>query len=234
MILKLKKCLSKLEPLWDREDLDAFGEVLDGLKEILSKENYPNSKAYKKELKRLDEEFEEVNDRESFLYFKKALLTLIRQIINENKKIFVVHGRDINMRNDVTSFLSRVKQDCIILEYEKNSGNTVIEKFIEAAKECDYAVVLFSSDDRGKYKEESHERPRPRQNVLLELGYFLAKVGRSHIFILHEEGDIEKPSDFAGIVYESYDSKGAWKVRLVKELRATGQFVPQEWVDKSV
>ena len=84
----------------------------------------------------------------------------------------------------------------MILESEHNGGTTIIEKFLKYSNECEYAIILFSADDIGKLIDSNEdEKFRPRQNVILELGYFLGTVGRKNIIILHEIGkQIEKPS----------------------------------------
>jgi predicted nucleotide-binding protein len=56
---------------------------------------------------------------------------------------------------------------------------------------------------------------------VLELGYFLGKLGRKRTCALVVEG-VEIPSDFSGVVYISMDTNGAWKLHLARELRAAG------------
>ena len=52
----------------------------------------------------------------------------------------------------------------------------------------------------------------------------LPKLGRSNVFLLLQEG-VAKPGDLDGIVYTAYDSAGAWRFGLVKELKAAGYMV---------
>jgi predicted nucleotide-binding protein len=80
--------------------------------------------------------------------------------------------------------------------------------------------VLLTPDDHGARKGEELQ-DRPRQNVLLELGYFIAKLGRSRVCAL-KRGEIEVPSDFGGVVYVAYDDGGGWKEALGRELEAAG------------
>jgi len=79
-------------------------------------------------------------------------------------------------------FRERLRLDYVILEAEYNNGSAIIEKFLRNAEDCRYAVALFSADDVGKLNADSASlKHRTRQNVILELGYFLAKVGRKNI-----------------------------------------------------
>jgi len=55
----------------------------------------------------------------------------------------------------------------------------------------------------------------------LELGYFIGKLSRSRVVVLRKD-DVETPSDVLGVVYTSYDSAGAWKLGLAKEIEAAG------------
>jgi predicted nucleotide-binding protein len=84
--------------------------------------------------------------------------------------------------------------------------------------EVGFAVVLLTPDDEGNKKGES-PRPRARQNVILELGYFIGRLGRHQVCAL-KRGEVEIPSDFDGVVYEPLDDFGGWRSKLVKELDA--------------
>jgi predicted nucleotide-binding protein len=66
------------------------------------------------------------------------------------------------------------------------------------------------------------ERPnRARQNVILELGYFIGKLGRSRVAVLLAPGT-EQPSDILGIAYIPLDRDGAWRLLVGRELKAGG------------
>ena len=80
------------------------------------------------------------------------------------------------------------------------------------------AIVLMTDDDVGGLKDDELE-PRARQNVILELGYFLSHLGQSRICALVTPG-LETPSDFDGIVYIKMDDDGRWKTELKRELQA--------------
>jgi predicted nucleotide-binding protein len=86
-----------------------------------------------------------------------------------------------------------------------------------------YAVVLMTGDDLGGPKTALPDsyQPRARQNVLVELGLFLGKLGRSHVSVLFEPG-VEMPSDYSGVLYTPIDPAGAWQFKLAKEIYAAG------------
>ncbi|HAE54972.1 MAG: hypothetical protein CMI62_02975 [Parvibaculum sp.] len=135
------------------------------------------------------------------------------------RKAFIVHGHDDAAREAVARFLERLNFEAIVLHEQANQGRTIIEK-IEAHGDVGFAVVLLTPDDIGGMSEDDL-RPRARQNVLLELGYFVGRLGRARVCAL-KKGDVEVPSDFDGVVYQNLDAAGAWKTALGKELQAAG------------
>lgn len=141
-----------------------------------------------------------------------------------SKKIFIVHGHDEGARESVARFLERIGFEPIILHEQANRGRTVIEK-VEAHGDVGFAVVLLTPDDEGCAKNGKIE-PRARQNVLLELGYFIGRLGRDHVCAL-KRGELEVPSDFAGVVWDPMDSGNGWKQALARELKAAGH--PIDW-----
>jgi predicted nucleotide-binding protein len=54
--------------------------------------------------------------------------------------------------------------------------------------------------------------------------WFAGRLGRNRVCAL-KKGNIEMPSDFAGVGYVSMDDLGAWKTELLKELDAAGYSV---------
>lgn len=136
------------------------------------------------------------------------------------RKVFVVHGHDNQMKEAVARFLERFEFEAIILHEQASGGDTIIEKF-ERNSAVSYAVVLLSPDDLGAAKDKSSDlQPRARQNVVLELGYFIGKLGRARVCPL-VRGPLEVPSDFHGVVYVPFEGED-WKIHLVKELKHLG------------
>lgn len=136
--------------------------------------------------------------------------------------VFVVHGHDHGVKEAVARFIEKLGAKVVVLHEQSDRGQTVIEKF-EHHSDVSYAVVLLTADDRGGQRSASYEeqRPRARQNVILELGFFLAQLGRSRVGVIHEPG-VEIPSDYSGVLYIPLDEAGAWRFLLARELRAAG------------
>jgi predicted nucleotide-binding protein len=138
-------------------------------------------------------------------------------------RIFLVHGHDQAVLQEVARILERLDQDVIILREQPNRGRTGVG----------FAVILLTPDDRGRPASSSRDaqQPRARQNVILELGYFLGRLGRcltivgtegrSRACALYRQG-VEIPSDYSGVLYVKLDSAGGRRLQLAKELKAAG------------
>lgn len=139
----------------------------------------------------------------------------------KNKKdIFIVHGHNEELKEKVARTIEKLKLNPVILHEQSNEGQTVIEKF-EKHSNVNFAVILLTYDDYGNVKSDNNHNKRARQNVILELGYFIAKIGRENVMPLYEKG-VELPSDISGVLYTLIDESENWKFRLVKELKSAG------------
>ena len=140
----------------------------------------------------------------------------------DGNSVFLVHGHNETVTQSVARFLEKLQLDVVILREEANRGNTVIEKFHEHANVA-FAVALLTADDRGGPSAATFEnqRPRARQNVIFELGFFIGKLGRKRVAALYQAG-VEIPSDYQGVIFTPLDDGGAWKMLLARELNAAG------------
>lgn len=139
----------------------------------------------------------------------------------DSRYVFLIHGHDDGAKETVARLLGKLHLDPIILHEQPNKGRTVIEKF-EAHSDVGFAVALLTPDDVGGSKDSPDKlNPRARQNVILELGYFIGKLSRARVCALHVEG-VELPSDIHGVIYVPFDAAGAWRWKLAAEIRAAG------------
>lgn len=137
-----------------------------------------------------------------------------------SRDVFVVHGHDSQYKLAVADVIRRAGLNPVILHEQPNGGKTIIEKFETHGASAGFAVVLLTPDDVGGPDQENL-RSRARQNVIGEMFWFAGKLGRARVCAL-KRGDIELPSDFAGVIYTEMDERGAWKTDLMKELQAAG------------
>ena len=96
-------------------------------------------------------------------------------------KVFVVHGRDDGTKQTIARFLETLGLKPVVLHEQANIGRTIIEKFEEHAQ-VGFAVVLLTPDDVGAFRDDKNkQKPRARQNVIFEFGYFIGKLGRKRV-----------------------------------------------------
>lgn len=135
-------------------------------------------------------------------------------ITNSKSSIFIIHGHDNEMKSEVARYIEKLKLTPIILQEHINDGDTIIEKFERLSNKASFAIALFSDDD------DINGKKRARQNVILEYGYFIAKLGRKNTMLL-KKGEIEIPSDISGVLYEDYTTN-SWKTPLAQALKESG------------
>ena len=137
-----------------------------------------------------------------------------------NRKVFIVHGRDDNSKTSVARFIEQLGLEAIILHEQPNAGKTIIEK-IEEYTDVGFAIVLYTPCDFGGLQGSKEQKPRARQNVVFEHGYLIAKLGRDRVCALVKE-EVEFPSDINGVVYNIFDDNDAWKFKVARELQNAG------------
>ena len=126
-------------------------------------------------------------------------------------------GRRVQFMGDIFSLAGHP----IVLQDQPDAGHTIFEKFEHHAK-VEFAIALVTPDDLGgSQKTPQDAKPRARQNVLFELGYFLGKLGRRRVCMLYKEG-VELPSDYLGVLYITMDYRGEWKRKLAREMQNAG------------
>lgn len=147
---------------------------------------------------------------------------LLPSVGRQNKnEVFVVHGHDEEAKQAVARFLTQLKLTPVILHEVANQGRTIIEK-LEDQADVDFAVILLTPDDIGADGSTPDRlRSRARQNVVLELGMFIGRLGRKKVCAIYK-GDIELPSDYSGVLFVPMDLGGGWKLALTRELRHAG------------
>lgn len=139
--------------------------------------------------------------------------------------VFIVHGHDNELKEQVARLITDLGLKPIILHEQENMGQTLIEKLERNANKSAFAIILLTPDDFGYSVKEGPEeaKPRARQNVVLELGYFIGRLGRERTCALYK--GVTAPSDFDGVVYTPADESQAWRFNVAKELRAAGYSV---------
>lgn len=84
-------------------------------------------------------------------------------------------------------------------------SQTAIESLITVMDKADYAIFVFTPDDKTFMRKTEHNTVR--DNVIFELGMFIGKLGRQRVFIIAPDGsDMHIPTDLLGITIGNYNS----------------------------
>jgi len=179
--------------VWNQTQLD-FSLVHENLKQIgLSDKNV--LKFINKARKIRDSKPIEIDESNKTKAISNSIVNL--------KNVFIVHGHDNTARLELNNIIKDDFQlNPIVLQDEPNTSiETIISKFERLASICSSAIILFTPDD------ESNGKFRARQNVILELGYFLGKFQDfdERKLVIIKQKNIEIPSDISGVLYLEYD-----------------------------
>lgn len=138
-----------------------------------------------------------------------------------NRKVFVVHGHDKGKRLAVEKFLEKLKLMPIVLQDQPGGSKALIEELVKHG-DVAAALVIYTPDDEGRLAQGNHDlESRARENVVLELGYFIGRIGRDNVFVLLAHG-IDLPSDFKGVRYTLIDDTDGWQMTTARNLKDSG------------
>lgn len=195
-----------------------------------------DKKAFNLLLKKMDEDLKDlvqIKVLEEKIYISPAGISVPEYMKNKEyppaseeksvtkKNVFIVHGRDKASAFELARLLEKeFKLETTLLQEQPHRGRTLIEKLEDYSK-VGYAFVIVTPDDVGGLKGEELKE-RARQNVVLEWGHFIAKIGRNKTCVLLK-GSIELPSDMEGIGYYRFnDSVEEVFLKIKRELKNVG------------
>ena len=142
--------------------------------------------------------------------------------LRRRENVFIIHGRDEAKWRELKEIIkSEFRLNPIVLFEQPDIGaKTVIEKFEHYAPTCSYAIAVFTPDDEVKSGSENYLQARP--NVIYELGWFCARLGRSGVMLLLKEGT-SVFSDFGGIIQKRFQQNISERLaEIKKDLVAAG------------
>ncbi|MFI6335942.1 TIR domain-containing protein [Streptomyces sp. NPDC050535] len=151
-----------------------------------------------------------------------------------SRSVFVVHGRDEEVRQAMFGLLRRL--DLRPLEWEelvRATGKTAPflgEVVMNAPAQAQAALVLLTPDDIAKLHphllgnserdDETQLTGQPRQNVLIELGMVLMAYPERTVIV--EVGRLRHVADTAGINVIRFDGTEASLAKIAARLRLAG------------
>jgi len=243
-----KRSLRKTKTAFEK--LTSFSDCLkELLPEDFIKENFRDFKRHmhfiEVFLKKKDFEWNRSNlddiIKEDFPNIRSKIHTFIvnqkapeKRAVPLSNRVFIVHGRNHEPMKELKAMLKEFGLNPVVLHEQPSGSRTIVEK-LEKYSDVGYTFVILTPDDIGgdRHRFDSRSRKvgvriieeyseRARQNVILEFGYFIGKLGRDKVCCLHK-GDVELPSDMHGIVYIPFrESVNEVRDKIVKELKAAG------------
>ena len=138
-----------------------------------------------------------------------------------NKNVFIVHGRSHKDRDELVEIVKELGCTPRVLADEPKDGGTIFEEFIGLADRCVSAFILLTPDDLTADRLDDDEKHRARQNVIFEMGWFFAKLGKARTRLLYR-GDIELPSDITGVLYIRYENSPEEKKASIRKALEQG------------
>ena len=151
------------------ELIRAFNNLIE-YREALEKNNFEP-----KNEKDLFEPFNKLIDAINIYIRDNSMEYSVERSIKPTNKVFIVHGHDDALKNEVARFIEKLGLEAIILHEQANKGKTIIEK-IEYYSDVSFGIVLYTPCDIGGETKENLQ-PRARQNVVFEHGYLIGKIG---------------------------------------------------------
>lgn len=174
----------------------------------------------------------------------------------DKRNVFIVHGRDHEPMKELKTMLREFGLNPIVLHEQSGGALTLVEKLEKYARGAGYAFVILTPEDVGGHKDEMRKKlgasepwfkrpvvsmganimddvledfePRARQNVIFEMGYFFALLGRKNVCCLLK-GKMEKPTDIDGVEYGHFNSSvNEVKKKIIRELRDAGYEIKSE------
>jgi len=137
---------------------------------------------------------------------------------SNTRKVLIIHGQDEEKKATVASFLTRLGLEPVIPHEEPTPGINLMEK-IAKSPNVTFAIILLTADDYGYPKGRPEEsKPRPKQDVIFELGFLIGRIGQNQICALCEEG-LDLPPEYKGNIFIPYDPGGLWKLLIARAMK---------------
>jgi predicted nucleotide-binding protein len=147
---------------------------------------------------------------------------------NYSRRVFVVHGHDGELKNELARLLQKLDFEPVILHERPDRGQTIISKLTGEMGDVGFAFVILTPDDLGAVSGKTADlKPRARQNVIFEHGLFVGHLSPSRVCAIRR-GDVETPSDVHGVLYKTIsegNSIASIALEIVDELKAAGYVV---------
>jgi predicted nucleotide-binding protein len=135
----------------------------------------------------------------------EAMMSLSPKKLVDEKKVFVVHGRNNVHREELEKILRNEGLDPVVIQSMARTGSDLLGFLEDKIRNCLAGFILLTPDDEGRlYAYGEQLRQRARQNVLFEAGYLTALFRDTNRICFLKKGHLEIPSDLSGLLMETF------------------------------
>ena len=145
-------------------------------------------------------------------------------------KLFVASSREAKELADAVQ--DNLMEDAAVTVWDQDAiqiGQTLIDELIRNCLESDFGVFVISPDDKVTVRDQTQYMVR--DNVILELGMFIGRLGKEKSFIIvpDQSAGLRLPSDLQGLTAGAYDTANANLVAAVgPACRKIGRAIKQQ------
>lgn len=160
----------------------------------------------------------------------RLLSTRCSAILNKavhhfSRRVFVIHGHDVGLKNETARFLEKLQFQPVILHEQADQGRSLLSKLRAELADIGYAFALLTPDDVASMAlTPKTKQCRARQNVVFEHGLLVGLLGPERVCAV-VKGDVELPSDLGGVLYKTLGAAARLDtigLELVNELKTAG------------
>jgi len=137
---------------------------------------------------------------------RAGAIRLDHQVVR-SAPIFIIHGHDrlslLELKNFLFTKFPNVMP--LVMAEDPAGAFTLPEKLETVAAQVYGAIALVTPDDAiPEIVADAPGTNRARQNVVLEIGWFWARLGRQRCLLLRK-GQVDLPSDLAGVEWHDFE-----------------------------
>jgi predicted nucleotide-binding protein len=135
----------------------------------------------------------------------EAMMSLSPRKLVEQSRVFIVHGRDRQHREELERILISESLEPVVIQSMARTGSDLLTFLEDKIHDCLAGFILLTPDDEGRlYQYGQDLRQRARQNVIFEAGYLTALFRDTNRICFLKKGDLEIPSDLSGLLMETF------------------------------
>lgn len=125
--------------------------------------------------------------------------------MNNQPRPSVFIGSSVEGLPIVDAIVVNLEHTCEVVPWTTlfEPGEFTLESLESSLDDFDFAILIMTADDI--VESRGTQTNAPRDNVLIELGLFMGKLGRRRTMIVTDRTiDLKLPSDLAGLTQATY------------------------------